>query len=109
VNKHVRRLQNEPGVKDKLHNYIKDRCPDTRCKFDFRALDSPQENGNIERKFDAIYGRVREILNGADLTTVLRNVMWVFCSLHTTILENIWIRPYTHLSPYEIYHEESPN
>jgi hypothetical protein len=31
-----------------------------------------------------------------------------FCSLQTTRLDKILIRPDTHLSPYEVYHEELP-
>jgi hypothetical protein len=34
--------------------------------------------------------------------------MWVFCSLQATRLDNILIRPDTRLSPYEMYHEETP-
>jgi hypothetical protein len=34
--------------------------------------------------------------------------MWAFCSLQATRLENILIRPNTHLSPYEMYHEKTP-
>jgi hypothetical protein len=35
-------------------------------------------------------------------------VRWTFCSLQATKLDNILIRPDTHLSPYELYHEETP-
>jgi hypothetical protein len=34
--------------------------------------------------------------------------MWAFCSLQATSLDNILIRYDTHLSPYEMYNEETP-
>jgi hypothetical protein len=46
-----------------------------RCKFEFTAPDSPQQNGKIERKFATLYGRVRAILNGAEFTANLMHVM----------------------------------
>jgi hypothetical protein len=52
-----------------------------RCKYEFTAPDSPQQNGKIERKFATLYGRVRAILNRAEITENLRNVMCAFCSL----------------------------
>jgi hypothetical protein len=49
-----------------------------RCKFEFTAPDSTQQIGKIERKFDTLYGSVKAILNSADFTENLRNVMWAF-------------------------------
>jgi hypothetical protein len=140
VIKHIKMLQNEPKIKVKyigcdksgenhdIQNYLRERYPKIRCKFEFTAPDSPQQNGKIERKFATLYGRVRAILNCAQITPAfatlygrvrailnvaqftpaLRNVMWAFCSLHATRLDNILIRPDTHLSPYEMYHRETP-
>jgi hypothetical protein len=34
--------------------------------------------------------------------------MGAFCSLDSTSLDNILIRPDTHLSQYEMYHGETP-
>jgi hypothetical protein len=85
--KHIRMLQNEPKIKVKylqcdnsgenydIQNYLRERSPRMRCKFEFTALDSPQQNGKVERKFAALYGRVRAILNCAEFTENLRNVM----------------------------------
>jgi septum formation topological specificity factor MinE len=118
--KHVNMLQNKPKVKVKyirccnygeyhdIQKYLRERSPKMRCKFEFTAPDSPQKNGKIERKFATLYGRVRAILNRAEFTEYLWHVMWAFCSLQATRLDNILIRPDTHLSPYEMYHEETP-
>jgi hypothetical protein len=48
-----------------------------RCKFEFTAPASPQQNGKIERKFAPLYGRGRAILNCAEFTENLRDVMWL--------------------------------
>jgi hypothetical protein len=91
--KHIRMLQNEPKVKVKsiccdnsgenhdIQNYLRERSPKMRCKIEFTAPDSPQQNGKIERKFATLYG--------AKFTPTLRNVMWAFFSLHATRLDNI--------------------
>jgi hypothetical protein len=36
-------------------------------KFEFSGPRTPQRNGKFERKFQTLYGRIRSILNGADL------------------------------------------
>jgi hypothetical protein len=79
-----------------------------RCKFEFTAPDSPQQIGKIKRKFATLYGSVRATLNSAEFTPTLRNVMWAFCSLQATRLDNILKRPETRLSIYEMYHVETP-
>jgi hypothetical protein len=48
------------------------------------------------------------MLNEAEFTDQLRGVMWAYCALHATRLDNILICPDTHLSPYKMYHQESP-
>jgi hypothetical protein len=66
----IERLQNETNVKvnyvcfdDSGENHdiqttIQDCHPSIKCKFEYTAPDSPQQNGNIERKFAKLYGRV---------------------------------------------------
>jgi transposase InsO family protein len=36
-------------------------------KFEFSGPRTPQRNGKIERKFQTLYGRIREMLHEADL------------------------------------------
>jgi hypothetical protein len=40
------------------------------------------------------------MLNEAKFNWPLRHAMWAYASLHATKLENLLIRPDTHLSPY---------
>jgi tetrahydromethanopterin S-methyltransferase subunit G len=85
--KHMKMVQNEPkekvvyicsdnsGGNHDIQNYLRERSDKMRCKFEFTAPDSPQQNGKIERKLPTLYGRVRAILNCAEFTPALRNVM----------------------------------
>jgi hypothetical protein len=87
----------------------RERAPQMSCKFEFTAPDSPQQNGKNKRKFATLYGRVQSYPEWCRIYTNFEKcVMWAFCSLHATRLDTILIRPDTHLSPYEIYHEETP-
>jgi transposase InsO family protein len=86
VIKHIK-MQNEPKVKvtyigcdnsgenHDIQNYLRERSPKIRCKFEFTAPDSPQLNGKIERNFATLCGRVRAILHGAEFIPALRNIM----------------------------------
>jgi hypothetical protein len=64
------------GENHDIQNYLRERSPKMRCKFEYIESDSPQQNEKIERKFAALYGRVRACLNRAEFTPTLRNVMW---------------------------------
>jgi hypothetical protein len=49
------------------------------------------------------------MLNQAEFAAPLCGVMWAYCALHATRLDNILICPDTHLSPYKTYHQETPS
>jgi hypothetical protein len=78
------------------------------CQFEITAPDSPQQIGKVERQFAALYGRVRAILNEAEFNWPLRHAMWVYALLHTTKLDNLLIRPDTHLSPVYMNYGHTP-
>jgi hypothetical protein len=59
------RLQQELAADTKLY-----------IEFEFTAPYSPQQNGQIERKFTTIWGKVRTTLNGTKLPWSLRNKLW---------------------------------
>jgi hypothetical protein len=117
---HINMIQNEPKAKVKyiccdnaggnhdVQNYLRESSFKIRWKFEFTAPDSTQQKGNIERKFATLYGRVTAILNGTEFTPLLRKAMWDFCSLHATRLDNLLLRPDTHLLPYVMDNEETP-
>ena len=59
-------------------------------EMEYTAVNTPQQNGRVERKFQTLYGRVRAMLNGARLTKKLRGI----CGLNVQELlpiKTIWI------------------
>jgi hypothetical protein len=42
-------------------------------KFEFSGPQTPQQNGKVERKFQTFFGRIRAMLNSADLKDRLRS------------------------------------
>ena len=42
-------------------------------KFEYTMPDTPQQNGEMEQKFDVLYNRVQAMLNGGKLSLFLRN------------------------------------
>jgi hypothetical protein len=48
-------------------------------KFEFSGPKTPQRKGKVERKFQTLYGRIREMLNGANLEGELRDKILAKC------------------------------
>jgi hypothetical protein len=52
------------GENNKRREYVK-ADKDLKIKFEFTAPDTPQHNGQIERQFQTLYGKIRSMLNWA--------------------------------------------
>ncbi len=61
------------------------------AEFEFTAAYTPQQNGKVERKFAAHYGRVRSMLNGADIPDDMRKKLWAEYAMTATILQDITV------------------
>ncbi len=46
-------------------------------KFEYTAPGKPQQNGQVEQKLVAMYGKVQAMLNDAKLTAALRKKLWL--------------------------------
>jgi hypothetical protein len=46
------------------------------------------KNGQIERKFATLYGKIRSVLNAAGLPAFLRSRLWSYATKCVTQLEN---------------------
>jgi transposase InsO family protein len=57
-------------------------------ELEFSGPRTPQRNGKVERKFQTLYGRIREMLNGAGLEGELRDKIWAECVMNVTHLSN---------------------
>lgn len=71
-------------------------CTEEMCKaqglgieFEYSAPNTPQQNGRVERRFATLYGRVRSMLNAANLTGSLRHGLWAECAQTATYLDNL--------------------
>ena len=56
--------------------------------FEFIAVNTPQQNGRVERRYATLYGRVRGVLNAANLNKTFRCGLWAECARTATILDN---------------------
>lgn len=56
--------------------------------FEYTAPNSPQQNGRVERRFATLYGRVRSMLNAAQLNQEFRKGLWAECARTATYLDN---------------------
>ena len=73
-------------------------------KFEYTAVDTPQQNGKVERKFATLYGKVRSALNAAKLKPFLRFGLWAECAKMITKQENILVTGQNQESPYEQFY-----
>ena len=69
--------------------------------FEYTAVNTPQQNGRIERKFAKIYGRVRTMLTAAGIEGDLRKNLWTEAGNTAINLMNIQVSNTDHKSPYE--------
>jgi Reverse transcriptase (RNA-dependent DNA polymerase) len=70
--------------------------------FEFTAPNTPQQNGQIERKFQTLYGKVRSMLNWGKFPKPLRSRLWAQCAKHATFLENVIYKPNLKSSSFEM-------
>jgi hypothetical protein len=76
--------------------------------FEFLGPRTPQRNGKVERKFQTLYGRIREMLNEANLEGKLRDKIWAECVMNVTYLSNIISKKSNLKSPFELLYGEKP-
>ena len=57
--------------------------------FKYTAVNTPQQNGRVERKFATLYERVRAMVNGARLNRKLRGGLWAECAKTATYHDNL--------------------
>ena len=75
-------------------------------KFEYISPGSPQFNGRVERKFAILFGRVRTLLNAANLTIDIRNGLWFEAGNMATTIENLIVTPTKTKAAYEMFYNE---
>ena len=62
-------------------------------KFEYTAVNTPQQNGRVERKLQTLYGRLRATLLGCGIEMPIRNRLWPECANTLTDMDNILVKP----------------
>ena len=75
---------------------------------EYTARETPQHNGQVERGFASLYGRVIAMLNHAGFEGSLRSGLWHECASTATKIDNILVEDKKENSPYEQFYGESP-
>ena len=97
----IKELEQEDGIKVariRLDNSGENRALESMCKqeglgiqFEFTALNTPQQNGRVERKFATLYGRMRAMLSGMEDRRT--NNIWTAAADTATDMDNLIIHP----------------
>jgi hypothetical protein len=77
-------------------------------KFGCLGHRTPQIKGKVDRKFQTLYGRIWEMLNGAGLECKLRDKIRAECVMNVTYLSNIISTKSSLKSPYQLLYGEKP-
>ena len=83
--------------------------PILTAKFEFTAPYTLEQNGQVERKFATLYGKVRAMLNWAKLTKHLRNSLWAQCANTASALENVISKHSNEQSAAQKFYGKNPS
>jgi hypothetical protein len=107
VNRNVRLIRCEDADKN-MTNKNDPEIKSFGIKLEFLGPITPQRNGNVERKFQTLYGRIQAMLNGADLEGELRDKIWAECVMNAFYLFNIISTKSSLKSLFELLYGEKP-
>ena len=62
-------------------------------KFEDTVVNTPQQNGRVERKLQALYGRLRATFLGCGIEMPIWNCLWPECVNTLTDMDNILVKP----------------
>jgi hypothetical protein len=74
--------------------------------FEYTGPGSPQFNGPVERKFATLYGKVRAMLNAANLPLAIRNGIWAEAASTASDLENALVSATKETPAYQLLHRK---
>jgi hypothetical protein len=75
-------------------------------KLEFTSPETPEQNGQVERSFATLWGRVRAMLNRSGVPQELREKLWAECASTATRLSNIISKKNGMSAYFEHYGEE---
>ena len=84
-----------------------DQDSELNIDFEYTAPYTPQQN-KVERKFATFHGRVRAVLNGAELPSRIRTKLWAEAANHATQVDSILVKPGETESAYKKFYGDDP-
>ena len=75
-------------------------------EFEYTVVNTPQQNGKVERKFAMFYGRVRAMMTAARITPKMRRGLWCECASTATDHDNMIVGPYRSVPPHNAFYEK---
>jgi hypothetical protein len=117
----IKKLNNTPSMQHVNVKYI--RCDDAGenhtfqrqsvlanldLTFEFTDPGSPQYNDVVERKFATLYGRVRSMLNAAQLSAEHRSGLWAKAAQTATDIENSLVSVNQPIPSYKMLYSKEP-
>ena len=76
--------------------------------FEYTARNTPQQNGQVERAFATLYGRMRAMMKQAGFSDNEKQKFWTECASTATKTDNVLIRKGQQESPYKQFYKEDP-
>jgi hypothetical protein len=76
-------------------------------EVEFTSPNTPEQNGQVERSFATLWGRVRAMLNNSGVEKDFRNELWAECASTATKLSNLIVRT-KEGSPFELFYGRKP-
>jgi hypothetical protein len=73
-------------------------------QFEYTAPGTPQHNGRVELKFATLYGRVRSMLNEANLGQTRRTGIWTKAARTATLLDTVLVSASKQEASYSACH-----
>ena len=75
-------------------------------KFEYTARNTPQQNGQVERSFATLYGKIRSMLRDANMSKKDKEIYWIEAASTATKVDNLLIRKGEKGSPYFRFYNE---
>lgn len=77
--------------------------------FEYTSRNTPQQNGQVERAFATLYGKMRAMLKSAEFSETEKERFWHECASTATKTDNVLIRKGQTGSPFKRFYGKDPD
>jgi len=75
-------------------------------KLEYTARNTPQQNGQVERLFATLYGKIQSMLRDANMSEKDKEIYWIEAASTATKIDNLLIRKGKKKSPYFCFYKK---